>query len=106
MVSFVLQTCPLFQTHSGTNIAQVLTEAVAKWELERPKHAIAVVMDDTRNMDVAVREAGLWPHIKCFTHRSGCAPRVSSFRLNQVHHQLFSPQPYCNHCVSIQIKGT
>lgn len=34
MASFVLQTCPLFETHSGTNIAQVLKEAVPEWNLE------------------------------------------------------------------------
>lgn len=84
MVSFVLQTRPLFETHSGTNIAQVLTDAVAEWKLERPKHGIAVVTDNARNMDVAVREAGLGPHVKCFAHtlnlatQAGLAvPRVS-----------------------------
>ncbi|XP_051805174.1 E3 SUMO-protein ligase ZBED1-like [Acanthochromis polyacanthus] len=84
MASFVLQTRPLFETHTGTNIAQVLREAVAEWKLDRPKHSIAVVTDNARNMDVAVREAGLGPHIKCFAHtlnlatQAGLAvPRVS-----------------------------
>lgn len=34
MASFVLQTRPLFETHSGVNIAEVLKEAVTEWQLE------------------------------------------------------------------------
>lgn len=84
MANFVLQTRPLFEAHTGVNIAEVLKSAVTEWELERAKHGIAVVSDNARNMDVAVREAGLAPHIKCFAHTLNLAtqaglsvPRVS-----------------------------
>ncbi|XP_041834229.1 E3 SUMO-protein ligase ZBED1-like [Melanotaenia boesemani] len=76
MVSFVLQTHPLFEKHSGSNIAQVLRDSVSEWKLERPKHGIAVVTDNARNMDVAVREAGLEPHIKCFAHTLNLATQA------------------------------
>ena len=62
MTSFVLQTRPLFESHTGTNLADVLKATVQEWELERSAHSIAVVTDNTRNMIVAVREAGMSPH--------------------------------------------
>ncbi|KAL7841202.1 hypothetical protein SRHO_G00248930 [Serrasalmus rhombeus] len=68
MESVVLQTRPLFESHTGANIAGVLQTAVTDWELKKPNHGIAIVTDNARNMDVAVREAGLKPHIKCFAH--------------------------------------
>ncbi|KAL7880871.1 hypothetical protein SRHO_G00031250 [Serrasalmus rhombeus] len=68
MESVVLQTRPLFESHTGANIAEVLQTAVTDWELKKPNHGIATVIDNARNMDVAVREAGLKPHIKCFAH--------------------------------------
>ncbi|KAI4894678.1 hypothetical protein NFI96_001068 [Prochilodus magdalenae] len=53
-------------------------------ELGRVNLGIAVVTDNARNMDVAVREAGLAPHIKFFAHTLNLAsqaglsvPRVS-----------------------------
>ncbi|KAM8732386.1 E3 SUMO-protein ligase ZBED1-like [Acanthopagrus schlegelii] len=39
-------------------------------------HGIAVVTDNARNMDVAVREAGLKPHIKCFAHTINLATQA------------------------------
>lgn len=84
MKSFVLQTRPLFESHTGTNIADVLKATIQEWELERSAHSIAVVTDNAHNMIVAVREAGLSPHIKCFAHTLNLAsqaglhvPRVS-----------------------------
>ncbi|XP_073332449.1 E3 SUMO-protein ligase ZBED1-like [Pagrus major] len=84
LAGFVLQTRPLLESHTGANIAEVLKEAVAEWQLERQQQSIAVVTDNARNMDVAVREAGLAPHIKCFAHTLNLAtqaglsvPRIS-----------------------------
>ncbi|KAE8295674.1 hypothetical protein D5F01_LYC06609 [Larimichthys crocea] len=76
LAGFVLQTRPLLESHTGTNIAEVLKEAVAEWQLERQQQSIAVVTDNARNMDVAVREAGLAPHIKCFAHTLNLATQA------------------------------
>lgn len=68
MKSFVLQTRVMFESHTGQNIAAVLKEAVNEWKLGQADQPTVVVTDNARNMDVAVREAGLGPHIKCLAH--------------------------------------
>ncbi|KAK0145655.1 Zinc finger BED domain-containing protein 1 [Merluccius polli] len=68
MKSPVLQTRPLYESHTGTNLAQVLTGAVAEWKLERPKNNIPVTTDNAKNQVNAVKEAGLGPQIGCFAH--------------------------------------
>ncbi|XP_010778641.1 zinc finger BED domain-containing protein 1 [Notothenia coriiceps] len=79
--SFVLQTRPLFTSHTGLNIAEVLKSAVLEWGLDN-NQGIAVVTDNARNMDVAVREAGLSPHIKCFAHTLNLASKAG-FNVNR-----------------------
>ncbi|KAE8279169.1 Zinc finger BED domain-containing protein 4 [Larimichthys crocea] len=76
MKSVALQTRPLFESHTGLNIAEVLTAAVTEWELQRANHGIAIVTDNAHNMDVAVREAGLELHIKCFAHTINLATQA------------------------------
>ncbi len=49
----------MFESHTSQNIAEVLGTT------NRPT---AIVTDNARNMDVAVREAGLGLHIKCSAH--------------------------------------
>ena len=44
MRSPVLQTRPLYESHTGTNLAQVLTDAVAEWKIERPNNNIPVTI--------------------------------------------------------------
>ncbi|XP_070403898.1 E3 SUMO-protein ligase ZBED1-like isoform X1 [Nothobranchius furzeri] len=66
--SFVLQTRELSESHTGVNIAQVLRNSLSEWELTRPHTTIACVTDNASNMDIAVRESGLHPHIKCLAH--------------------------------------
>lgn len=66
--SFVLQTRELSESHTGVNIAHVLRNALSEWELTRPQTTIACVTDNASNMDIAVRESGLHPHIKCLAH--------------------------------------
>ncbi|XP_041830825.1 E3 SUMO-protein ligase ZBED1-like [Melanotaenia boesemani] len=66
--SFVLQTRELSESHTGVNIAHVLRNALTEWELTRPQRTIACVTDNASNMDIAVRESGLHPHIKCLAH--------------------------------------
>lgn len=76
MVHFVLQTRPHFESHTGVNIAEVLQAAVTDWGLMKPNRGIAIVTDNARNMDVAVREAGFEPHIKCFAHTVNLATQA------------------------------
>ncbi|XP_078016760.1 E3 SUMO-protein ligase ZBED1 [Epinephelus lanceolatus] len=66
--SFVSQTRELSESHTGVNIADVLRKAVGEWELTRPDTTIACVTDNASNMDTAVKESGLHPHIKCLAH--------------------------------------
>ncbi|KAM3858869.1 E3 SUMO-protein ligase ZBED1-like [Diretmus argenteus] len=68
MRSPVLQTRPLYESHTGTNLTQVLTGAVAEWELMRPNSNIPVTTDNAKNQVNAVIEAGLGPQIGCFAH--------------------------------------
>ena len=46
MESVVLQTRPLFESHTGANIAEALQTAVIDWELKKPNHSIAIVTDN------------------------------------------------------------
>ncbi|KAK0138344.1 hypothetical protein N1851_025338 [Merluccius polli] len=48
MDSFVLQTCPLFVSHTGVNIGKVLKEAVEECGLSRGVQ-VAVMSDDVSN---------------------------------------------------------
>lgn len=64
----VLQTRPLYESHTGTNLAHLLTEAVAEWRIERPNTNIPVTTDNAKNKINAVNEAGLGPQIGCFAH--------------------------------------
>ncbi|XP_039456235.1 E3 SUMO-protein ligase ZBED1-like [Oreochromis aureus] len=64
----VLQTRPLYESHTGTNLAHLLMAAVAEWRIERPNTNIPVTTDNAKNQINAVNEAGLGPQIGCFAH--------------------------------------
>ncbi|XP_014677757.1 PREDICTED: zinc finger BED domain-containing protein 1-like, partial [Priapulus caudatus] len=68
--SRVLQTRALYKSHTGEHIGNVLTDALEEWNIKRPIQAMGnpVVTDNASNMDIAVREAGIGPHVKCFAH--------------------------------------
>ncbi len=68
MRSPVLQTRPLYESHTGTHLAQVLTQAVEEWKINRPSTNIPVTTDNAKNQINAVNEAGLGPQIGCFAH--------------------------------------
>ncbi|XP_041375019.1 zinc finger BED domain-containing protein 4-like [Gigantopelta aegis] len=63
--SFVLQTRELPESHTGVNIAQVLTDAISEWGLNKNP---PLVTDNAENMEVAAREACCIPHIGCYAH--------------------------------------
>lgn len=68
MANFVLQT---HQTHTGADIALVLKSAVSEWGLQKANRGNAVVMDNARNMDVAVREAGCFAYTLNLASQAG-----------------------------------
>ncbi|XP_073491217.1 E3 SUMO-protein ligase ZBED1-like [Aquarana catesbeiana] len=68
MRSPVLQTRPLYESHTSTHLAQILTQAVEEWKMKRPSTNIPVTTDNAKNQINAVNEAGLGPHIGCFAH--------------------------------------
>uniref|UniRef100_A0A672JQE7 BED-type domain-containing protein n=1 Tax=Salarias fasciatus TaxID=181472 RepID=A0A672JQE7_SALFA len=63
--SHVLQTRPMYDSHTGENIAGLLREVVDEWGL-RAKEPV-VVTDNAPNMAVAARLAEM-DHIQCFAH--------------------------------------
>ncbi|XP_048859191.1 E3 SUMO-protein ligase ZBED1-like [Brienomyrus brachyistius] len=76
MKSYVLQTRLLSESHTGANIAEVLKSAVNEWELDKISTNIAAVTDNASNMRVAVNEAKLSPHIRCFAHTLNLASQA------------------------------
>ena len=52
-------------SHTGVNIAEVLTAATEEWGLPR---GVPLVSDNASNMTVAAREFGTELHVGCFAH--------------------------------------
>ncbi|XP_038133614.1 E3 SUMO-protein ligase ZBED1-like [Cyprinodon tularosa] len=65
LVSHVLQTRALFESHTGTNIAQVLRAALEEWDLTDKDPAI--VTDNASNMNIAAQLANVL-RFRCFAH--------------------------------------
>ncbi|KAK0150377.1 Zinc finger BED domain-containing protein 1 [Merluccius polli] len=63
--SCVLQTRAMYDSHTGENIAALLKEAVAEWQLDTKDPVL--VTDNAANMHVAAELAGM-SHIRCFAH--------------------------------------
>ena len=69
MHNFVLQTRMIAESHTGTNIAEVLNAAVEEWGVQRGTQPIPIVNDNAANMGTAVQESKLLsPHVGCFAH--------------------------------------
>lgn len=78
--SYVLQTRPLFESHTAQNLADVLQESVKEWNLSRAvkintgteeiiqSKPIAITTDNAANIVKGVELAGFQPHIRCFAH--------------------------------------
>ncbi|XP_029958862.1 zinc finger BED domain-containing protein 1-like isoform X2 [Salarias fasciatus] len=65
MVTHVLQTRAMHESHTGSNIADVLKKAIEEWGLQDKDPAI--VTDNASNMTVAAELASML-HFKCFAH--------------------------------------
>lgn len=76
MKSAVLQTRPIYETHTSANLADELCTAVDEWKLKRPNISIPVTTDNASNIVNAVNEAeGLGPQIGCFAQTVNLAAK-------------------------------
>ncbi|KAK7915974.1 hypothetical protein WMY93_011735, partial [Mugilogobius chulae] len=67
--SAVLQTRPLYESHTSAHLSEELKQAAREWKLERPNVTIPVTTDNAANIVNAVRDTdGLGPQIGCFAH--------------------------------------
>ncbi|XP_060719424.1 zinc finger BED domain-containing protein 4-like [Tachysurus vachellii] len=84
MRSCVLQTHPIYESHTSEHLSEMLTDAVAEWKLERVNSIIPVTTDNAKNIVNATDlAAGLGPQIGCFAHTVNLAVK-SAISLNQV----------------------
>ncbi len=66
LVSHVLQTRALHGSHTGSNKANLLTEAIHEWGLT--DKVLAIVTDNAANMLLAVSLMESSLHVGCFAH--------------------------------------
>ncbi|GAA6095424.1 E3 SUMO-protein ligase ZBED1-like [Tachysurus ichikawai] len=84
MRSCVLQTRPIYESHTSKHLSEMLTDAGEKWKLERVNSIIPVTADNAKNIVNAIDlAAGLGPQIGCFAHTVNLAAK-SAISLNQV----------------------
>jgi hypothetical protein len=74
--SAVLQTRPLFESHTAENLSNVLNGAVQEWGLEKSfsisgdtaKYPIAITSDNAQNIVKGISLSQFKPHVRCFAH--------------------------------------
>ncbi|XP_052399237.1 E3 SUMO-protein ligase ZBED1-like [Carassius gibelio] len=66
LVTYVLQTRDMPESHTGHNLAEHLTKAVAEWGIKEKDPVI--VTDNASNMTIAAEEAAFTLHVKCYAH--------------------------------------
>lgn len=66
LVTYVLQTRDMPESHTGHNLAEHLRRALAEWEITEKDPAI--VTDNASNMTIAAAEAPFTLHVKCYAH--------------------------------------
>ncbi|XP_034023456.1 zinc finger BED domain-containing protein 1-like [Thalassophryne amazonica] len=79
----VLQTRPIYESHTSDNLAEVLKEAVLEWKLDKQNTTIPVTTDNAKNIVNASNAAGLSPHIGCFAHTVNLASQ-KGLGVNQI----------------------
>ncbi|XP_040278276.1 E3 SUMO-protein ligase ZBED1-like [Bufo bufo] len=65
ILSHVLQTRAIYESHTGAHLAELLSHVVEEWQLS--DKSVVLVTDNASNMIVAA-QVGKFPHVKCFTH--------------------------------------
>ena len=73
--SFCLETVPIFEDHTGQNIADAITDVLENWELS-PKKLVAFTTDSWSNIVSAFHILDLL-RISCFGHNFDLAIRKS-----------------------------
>lgn len=65
IVSHVLQTRAVYESHTGAHMARLLLDVVEEWQLT--DKSVVLVTDNAANM-ISAAEIGKFPHVKCFAH--------------------------------------
>ncbi|XP_039661199.1 E3 SUMO-protein ligase ZBED1-like [Perca fluviatilis] len=65
IVSHVLQTRAVYESHTGAHMAGLLLNVVEEWQLT--DKSVVLVTDNAANM-ISAAEIGKFPHVKCFAH--------------------------------------
>ncbi|XP_040209394.1 E3 SUMO-protein ligase ZBED1-like [Rana temporaria] len=65
ILSHVLQTRAIYESHTGAHLAELLSHVVEEWQLS--DKSVVLVTDNASNMIVAA-QVGKFPHVKCFAH--------------------------------------
>ena len=65
VLSHVLQTRAIYESHTGAHLAELLSHVVEEWQLS--DKSVVLVTDNAANMIVAA-QVGKFPHVKCFAH--------------------------------------
>ncbi|XP_077314545.1 E3 SUMO-protein ligase ZBED1-like [Lithobates pipiens] len=65
IMSHVLQTRAIYESHMGAHLAELLSRVVEEWQLS--DKSVVLVTDNASNMIVAA-QVGKFPHVKCFAH--------------------------------------
>ncbi|XP_049320146.1 E3 SUMO-protein ligase ZBED1-like [Astyanax mexicanus] len=74
--SCVLQTRPIYESHTSEFLSEKLREVVEEWKLERDNGTIPVTTDNAKNIVNAVGlTEGLGPQISCFAHTVNLAAK-------------------------------
>ena len=66
MISFYLETVPLFEDHTGVNISESITDITINWQLN-PENLVATTTDNGSNFVAAFNSKG-WIRLSCFGH--------------------------------------
>nr|XP_055054000.1 E3 SUMO-protein ligase ZBED1-like [Misgurnus anguillicaudatus] len=66
LVTYVLQTRDMPESHTGHNLAEHLTKALAEWGIKEKDPVI--VTDNASNMTIASEKAAFTLHVKCYAH--------------------------------------
>ncbi|XP_044127313.1 E3 SUMO-protein ligase ZBED1-like [Bufo gargarizans] len=65
ILSHVLHTRAIYESHTGAHLAELLSHVVEEWQLS--DKSVVLVTDNASNMIVAA-QVGKFPHVKCFAH--------------------------------------